>query len=136
MQQSCILNTTMRQTPVHKALLDMLSKNKTPLSAFDILAKLHAQKLEVNKTTVYRQLAILEKRGLVHSVRLSDRSVRYELTDTGNHHHHLVCIKCNDIKDIDFKNHLEHQEKRIQKNNRFKILRHSLEFFGLCGNCQ
>ncbi len=151
----------MRSTPVHKALLKILSKNKSPLSAFDILAKLHAQKLPANKTTVYRQLALLEKQGLAHTVRLSDRSIRYELTDKNNHHHHLVCVKCNDVKDINFKDHLVKQEKTIQKNKRslnlrqaskeeiaisslfsfskykkFKILRHSLEFFGLCFNCQ
>ncbi len=126
----------MRSTPVHKALLKILSQNKSPLSVFDILAKLHSQKLLANKTTVYRQLTVLEQKGLVHTVRLSDRSVRYELTDEGNHHHHLVCVKCNDVKDVDFKDHLDNQEKKIQKNNRFKILRHSLEFFGLCFNCQ
>lgn len=126
----------MRSTPVHKALLKILSKNQAPLSAFDILTKLHTQKLLVNKTTVYRQLALLEKQGLVHAVRLSDRSVRYELANKDDHHHHLVCIKCNDVKDVDFKDHLNYQEKTIQKNNKFKILRHSLEFFGLCVNCQ
>jgi Fe2+ or Zn2+ uptake regulation protein len=126
----------MRSTPVHKALLKILSQNKSPLSAFDILAKLHTQKLLVNKTTVYRQLAILEEEGLIHTVRLSDRSVRYELTNKDEHHHHLVCVKCNDVEDVDFKDHLTRQEKTIQKNNKFKILRHSLEFFGLCLNCQ
>jgi Fur family ferric uptake transcriptional regulator len=126
----------MRSTPVHKALLKILSKTQPPLSAFDILAKLHTQKLLANKTTVYRQLTLLEEQGLIHTVRLSDRSVRYELVNEKKHHHHLICIKCNDVKDINLKNHLAPQEKVVQKNNRFKILRHSLEFFGLCVNCQ
>ncbi len=125
-----------RSTPVRKALIKILSKNHQPLSAFDILARLHTQKLPVNKTTVYRQLTLLEQQGLVETVRLSDRSVRYELADETNHHHHLVCIKCNDVKDVNFKDHLISQEKNIQKNKKFKILRHSLEFFGLCVNCQ
>lgn len=125
-----------RNTPIRTALLKMLSKNHAPLSAFDIVDKLHTQKLPVNKTTVYRQLTILEEQGLVRTVRLSDRSIRYELTDESNHHHHLVCVKCDDVKDVNFKDHLNHQEKSIQKNSRFKILRHSLEFFGLCFNCQ
>ena len=126
----------MRNTPIHKSLLKILFKNKAPLSAFDILAKLRTQKPDVNKTTVYRQLAALEKQGFLRAVRLSDRSTRYELTEEGDHHHHLVCVKCNDVTDVEFKDHLERQEKNIQKNNRFKILRHSLEFFGLCFNCQ
>ena len=106
------------------------------MSAFDILAKLHTQKLLANKTTVYRQLALLEEQGLIHTVRLSDRSVRYELLNEKNHHHHLVCVKCNDVREITFKGHLDKQEKKIEKNKGFKILRHSLEFFGLCFNCQ
>ncbi|TSC84917.1 MAG: Fe2+/Zn2+ uptake regulation protein [Parcubacteria group bacterium Gr01-1014_13] len=126
----------MRSTPVRKALLKILSKDQAPLSAFDILAKLHAQKLLANKTTVYRQLDSLEKQGLIHTVRLSDRSVRYELAGKDDHHHHLVCVKCNDVKDVDFENHLSRQEKNIEKSKKFKILRHSMEFFGLCFNCQ
>jgi Fe2+ or Zn2+ uptake regulation protein len=130
------IKNNVRNTPIRKGLLKILSQNKAPLSAFDILAKLSNQKLDVNKTTVYRQLALLEKQDLIHAVRLSDRSVRYELTEQDNHHHHLVCVKCNNVKDIDFKDRLDQQEKIIQKNNKFKIFRHSLEFFGLCFNCQ
>ena len=125
-----------RNTPVRQALLKILSRNKSPLSAFDILAKLHQQKFTVNKTTVYRQLELLEKQALVETVRLSDRSLRYELANKANHHHHLVCLKCNDVQDVDFKDDLKNQEKIIQKNNKFKILRHSLEFFGLCVKCK
>ncbi len=126
----------MRSTPVHQALLKILAKNQAPLSAFEILAKLHAKKLLVNKTTVYRQLTLLEEQNLIHTVRLSDRSVRYELVNEKNHHHHLVCVKCNDVKEVSLKNHLDKQEKVIEKNKGFKITRHSLEFFGLCFNCQ
>ncbi len=109
----------MRQTPVHTTILKILSKNKLPLSAFDILAKLHTKKLPVNKTTVYRQLDLLEKEGLINAVRLSDRSVRYELAEEKYHYHHLVCVKCNDIADVDFKDDLIRKEKAIQKNNKF-----------------
>lgn len=124
-----------RLTKVRRALIAILLKNHAPLSAKDIIAKLHARALSANKTTVYRQLATLEGYGLVRVVRLGDRSLRYELTHD-NHHHHLVCLVCHKVEDISFEEDLARQEAIIKKNKKFTVIRHSLEFFGRCVICQ
>lgn len=125
-----------RITTVRRALIQILSKDHQPISVQEILQKLKERSIIANKTTVYRQLETLLKYNFVHEVRLSDRSVLYELANGKDHHHHLVCLGCGSIEDVSFRDDLERQEKNIIKSKKFKIIRHSLEFFGWCLKCQ
>jgi hypothetical protein len=60
---------------------------------------------------------------------------RYELLQEG-HHHHVICSKCRKVQDVVLKVDLDAEEHKIQKDTGFKIQSHSLEFFGLCTDCQ
>lgn len=125
-----------RITAVRRVILDILSGKKQPLSAKEILNQLKKKKLLVNKTTVYRQLSLLESYEIVRPIRFADRTVRYELSSPGDHHHHLVCTHCRQTEDINFPKDVDRQTKIIYKKNKFQVLQHSLEFFGICENCQ
>lgn len=125
-----------RITTVRKALIETLSTSSHPLSVQEILAVLKKKNINANKTTVYRQLELLQYHETVREVRFNDRSARYELAIGDDHHHHLVCIKCRKTEDVSFDEDLERHEKIIMQKNKFKVLQHSLEFFGLCAKCQ
>ena len=126
-----------RITIVRREIITLLTESTKPLSANEIIKLLSDRKLSVNKTTVYRQLDLLREYSMIHEIRLNDRTRRYEVPPANEeHHHHLVCLKCKKIEDISFKEDIERQEKTIQKRKSFKVLQHSLEFFGLCKNCQ
>lgn len=125
-----------RITAVRRALVDILTSYRHPISVQDVLTKLKNKKLSANKTTVYRQLTVLEQYNIVREIRFSDRMVRYELASADDHHHHLVCLRCSRVEDVAFNEDVERQEKKILKKYKFKVTRHSLEFFGLCGRCQ
>lgn len=124
------------QTIVHRTLLSIFANHNAPLSAADLLASLKKKKLVVNKTTVYRQLAAMQERGVIREVIFGDRTARYELNEQGSHHHHLVCLKCHTVSDVDFPDDLSRQERTIWKKKKFKVLHHSLEFFGWCNECK
>jgi len=125
-----------RITPIRSALINILSKNLEPLSPQEILKKINRLGLTANKTTIYRQLESLTRDRLVNEIHLNDRTSRYELAGTKNHHHHLVCLKCKKIEDVTIPNDLKNQEKTVWEKNKFKILQHYLEFFGYCKVCQ
>ena len=118
-----------RITPFRQTLVEILIKAKSPLSALEIQKKVTA-----NKTTIYRELQFLVKNKIAEEVWLGTTPLRYEITES--HHHHLVCVKCQKVSDIEFSTHLEDQERQILKRKKFKVLNHALEFFGLCNNCQ
>lgn len=125
----------LRLTTARRAFVMLLVASRTPLSVSEILAALHAEKSSVDKTTVYRELERMQKLGIVESVQLGGRKRYYELASRA-HHHHLVCVRCNQVEDVDMNEQvLLSQEQKARREKKFTVLRHSLEFFGLCGKC-
>lgn len=123
-----------RHTKIRAHILDTLEKNHKPLSSPDLQKLLVHARISANKTTVYRELAFLKKQSIVREVQFGDGMKRYELLpDT--HHHHLICLDCQTVEDMPLEKDLDAQEKAIAKNKNFKILTHSLEFYGICRNC-
>lgn len=108
-------------------VLDILKKSKKPVDAAVLV-----NKLGVNKTTVYRQIEKFVKEGLILEVEFGDGKKRYELGSL-DHHHHLICKKCKKIEDIALDEDIVLKE--VVKKTNFKVESHSLEFFGLCIDC-
>lgn len=123
-----------RQTKVRKTLSALFAKNNNPYSVAQILQYLSDNGLHPNKTTVYRELDYLLARESIREVKFGDRKIRFE-SSLQSHHHHLICIKCDSINDIKLLTELDFEEKIIEKENKFKVLSHSLEFFGICKKC-
>ncbi|MFA5886562.1 MAG: transcriptional repressor [Patescibacteria group bacterium] len=122
-----------RLTKVRQAVLKYLIKTKKPISALEIMSYLSQHGLNVNRTTVYRELSFLVKNQLAQEVRLIGQATRFELS--GEHRHHLICLKCRKIEMINLAENLIAQEKKIKKTKKFKITSHALEFYGLCKKC-
>ncbi|MFA7208780.1 MAG: transcriptional repressor [Parcubacteria group bacterium] len=124
-----------RLTKIRKAMIGILFADKCLLSASEIRARLSASGLAADRTTVYRELGFLLGKNIIKEIRIADRKTYYEIVSP-EHHHHLVCTKCNRVQEIAMGNHLKRQEDRIYRNEKFKVLAHSLEFYGLCRNCR
>ncbi|HZX49823.1 MAG TPA: Fur family transcriptional regulator [Candidatus Paceibacterota bacterium] len=122
-----------RITAVRREMVKMLVNAKAPLAASDILKVLQKEKLKANKTTVYRELEFLVEQNIAQEVEFGDKKKRYEISD--KHHHHVVCVECKNVEDVDLQADLDGVEKKIAKQKGYKIINHSLEFFGLCAKC-
>jgi Fe2+ or Zn2+ uptake regulation protein len=106
-----------------------------PLTVGEVHASLGKAGVSVNRTTVYREVDFLKGAGLLREIRLGDGQGRYEFL-TESHHHHLVCISCKSIQCVELRQCLDLEEKRIGRESNFRVMEHSLEFFGLCADCQ
>jgi len=124
-----------RLTKIRKFMLDFLLNSKTPLCAREIQEKFFKLNMRINKTTIYRDLDLLKKEGIVREVQLRDNVMRYEITPE-NHHHHLICLNCKKIDEVILEGDLEKEEKIILKTKKFNVLYHSLEFYGVCSECK
>lgn len=124
-----------RLTNIRKKIIEMLAGTNVPLSIQDFIEKLERQGLTANKTTIYREIGFLMKNEIVTEIDFGDRRKRYESAHV-EHHHHLVCLKCSRVQDITLNNDLKKEEQRLSKQNNFKIIKHSLEFFGFCEKCK
>ena len=128
-------STGYRITKVRRHIISILNSNKKPLSAKELLNLLLKKDLSPNKTTIYRELEFFKKQGLIREIEFGDRKKRYEL-ETDRHHHHIVCVNCGRVEDFDFDVDLATHEMQIAKQTGFEIKEHSIEFFGLCKQCQ
>jgi len=128
------MNKKFRVTPARRALFEIFSSTAEPLTVAKVISALGDKGIQVNKTTVYRELDFLLHQGIVSEVVIDSGKKFYEATEA-KHHHHLICNRCGTIKDVVLENDLGNEEKRIEIINNFRIQKHSLEFFGLCANC-
>jgi Fur family transcriptional regulator, ferric uptake regulator len=124
-----------RITGPRQAILEILRSHPHPLAIKDIFAEL--PKGDCDLATVYRSMHLLEGMKMVKRFDLGDGVARFELLAEGDdgHHHHLVCVRCSTVIEINecFTRELE---EKIATQNGFKAITHRLEFFGICPECQ
>ncbi len=124
-----------RITKVRRTVLDILYSTTKPISVQNLLKNLLLKDISANKTTIYREIEFLKYNNLIKEVDFGDRVKRYEVFDI-SHHHHIMCLTCGHIEDIDFDVDLTTHESDISQKTGFKIADHSIEFFGYCKTCQ
>lgn len=125
-----------RLTPARKKIAEIFSEEK-PLTAAKLLEMLSKKGVKVNKTTVYRELGFLLKEDLIREVSLGSDKKFYE-SNLLEHHHHLVCKNCKtalEVENEELEGNIEKLIRKMKKQKGFSIKEHSLEFFGLCANC-
>ena len=123
-----------RLTKARLAIIEFLTDANRPSTAATILSTLKCKGFLTDRATVYRELNFLIANNIVSQVQFTGKVTHYEIES--DHHHHLVCIKCNSIKEIVLGKHLGHHERQIFQKEKFKVVSHALEFYGLCQNCQ
>ncbi|MEN8904995.1 MAG: Fur family transcriptional regulator [Clostridiales bacterium] len=121
-------------TKPREAILKILisSKNKM-LSADGILKETQIICANINITTIYRNLEILENIGVIHKVVSSKGISLFKLLCNEFHHHHLICNYCGKVESIDFCP-IEYY-KKISADKDFYLTDHKLELYGFCKNC-
>lgn len=135
-QHSCVDEieaVSLKVTPVRVAALKLFESAEKPLDAQFLIDHLH-KKLAVDRVTVFRLLNTFVANRLLRKVEFGEGKARYELAGK-NDHHHLICESCGTIVDV-ADTVIPDMEKELQKKYHFLIKSHSLEFFGLCKNCQ
>lgn len=121
-------------TQPRSEILKLFEKNKDKhLSPDDVFFKLKSQGSSTGIATVYRVLGQFESVGIINRLKLENDQVMYELNQ-GDHHHHIVCIKCNSIQEF-YNEEIEELQKRIVESIGAEIVDHSLNIYVTCKNC-
>jgi len=120
---------TAARVGILKALMQAEDK---PLSDKDLKKWLRKNRIRVDRTTVWRQLKYLISKNYISRFQLESGKVYYELA--GEHHHHLICIRCKKIANIQLDS-VEKDLAVVDKDKNFRVLGHTLELYGLCRAC-
>lgn len=122
-----------RLTPQRLMILSAIENSDDHISAEEIYAQVTAKYPHVNISTVYRTLELLKKLGLVTETDLGGGRVRYHPAEKG-HHHHLVCIECGTVIDLD-ESLLSSLKSMLLHEYKFSADLKHLAIFGRCANC-
>ena len=120
--------------PRIKVLQILESASDHHLSAEDVYKRLLDMGDDVGLATVYRVLTQFETAGLIHRHNFEGGHSVFELSQ-GEHHDHLVCIKCGLVEEF-VDEVIESRQKIIAEESGFKMTDHALTIYGLCGPCQ
>jgi len=123
-------------TGQRQGILELLRNESRPMTNKEIHEGL--PKGGCDLATIYRSMHLLQEMGMVKRLDFGDGSARFELMpeegDIG-HHHHLICLDCSDIVELEGCL-VQELEKRIASAKGFVSVTHNLEFFGICPSCQ
>ena len=125
---------SLKATPIRLAVLKFLEFTDQPVDTQSIINYLKKERINADPATIFRMMNDFVEKGITKEVQLVKGKVHYELISKGDHHH-LICEKCGRIEAVE-DNFVPLMEKELAKKHEFLIKRHSLEFFGLCRNCQ
>src|SRR3954449_3061894 len=93
-----------RYTTGRRALVTILDEATRPLT----IAELLDLDPSLAQSSAYRNLAVLERGGVVHRLVTTDEFARFELAeDLTEHHHHLICSNCGSMADFTIPPELE-----------------------------
>ena len=116
-------------------ILEVLESAKNRhMSAEDVYQALTNAGEEVGIATVYRVLTQFEQAGLVIRHNFEGDHAVFEL-DRGEHHDHLVCVKCNRVEEF-VDELIEARQQDIAKKYQFEITDHVMNIYGICKNCR
>lgn len=126
-----------RYTRGRRAVVSTLAASEGPKSASELHAEIGAV---VPLSSLYRSLTILEEAGVVMPHYGAKSLTRYELAEwLAGHHHHLLCVECGAVEDIEIPKRQEAQVRRlvedISATTSFTPINHALEIEGRCSTC-
>lgn len=114
-------------------ILQILEQTREHLSAEDVYKALLELGEDVGLATVYRVLTQFEAAGLVSRHNFESGHSVFELSE-GEHHDHLVCVKCGKVEEF-VDPIIEQRQQLIAEKANFKMTAHSLTIYGLCLDC-
>ena len=130
-EKNMLKENGLKLTRQRREILEAL-KDSPPLGAEEIFHLVN-KRCSVNLSTVYRNLGILMKMGMIRKTNSLGQADQYELV---RHHceHALECLKCG-RKVVFSECFFDQMVKEIESKTQFVVKKHNLELFGTCPNC-
>ena len=121
----------LRMTPQRQLILEAVESIDGHISVEAVHARVAARFPQVNVSTVYRTLELLEELGLIRHTHFDDGVAQYHRSELGLHQH-LVCRVCGWEQDLEL-SVLEPLGEEIRRRHGFEV---DLAHFALVGRCR
>ena len=122
-----------KMTNQRRVILEVFEAMDGHASLEELLINVQQKMTGVGMATIYRTMKLFTDAGIARERRFDDGLTRYEMHHEGEHHDHLICIKCSRI--IEFEDEIiEQRQEVVAAAHGIKILSHKLELYGVCLN--
>lgn len=134
-EEKLLLNSY-KITDQRRAILEIMFENRGEhLSAEEVFYMAKEKLPNIGIATVYRTLERLAKMHILDKNMFAGDRYQYELIDdSGQKHHHLICLECGEITEVekDLLNNLE----QLLNDKGYKIVDHDLKLYVYCPKCR
>jgi Fe2+ or Zn2+ uptake regulation protein len=121
-----------RETLQRRVVFETIKGTRSHPTADWIFERARAKMPKISLGTVYRNLSILKREGLIKELHAADRRARYE--ELQEPHTHFICVSCNEIRDV------EEQPEMIWQTCKelvgCEVVEQRMELYGYCAACQ
>jgi Fur family ferric uptake transcriptional regulator len=119
-----------RATRQRDAIKSIIQASRRPLSPREVLEGARTAVRALGLATVYRNLKLLVAEGMVQVITLPGESPRYEMKESG-HHHHFQCTTCRRVYDVPG---CPGNLRRLAPRG-FIVEHHDVTLYGRCSDC-
>ena len=120
-----------RITPARLGVITAVLTQSGHFSVDDILRTAH----NVGRATVFRTIRLLSDLDILCRVLLEDGSLHYRVSRRDDHHHHLVCVSCDNVRELE-DCAVGDLAQELAAATDYHIDGHWLEFYGRCASCR
>ena len=124
----------LRATSQRALILEIIRRGQGHLDADEVYRQAREKQPRLSMSTVYRNLQMFKKLGLVEEIHLDETHHHYEVKPSVEHHH-LVCLGCGKV--IEFRYPLtRHVQRNVAEAKDFHIIETEVRMTGYCPQCQ
>ena len=123
-----------RLTRQRVIVAEALASAKRAQSAQELYERIKASHPTLGRATVYRALEAEVQDGMASRFERDGHVSAYIACDA-EHHHHLVCTRCQRVLDLD-ETVVAPLLMSVGRRHEFKVDHAALDFYGLCRRCR
>jgi len=124
----------LRMTPQRRIIVEELRKRHSHPTADELYEAVRRRLPHISLGTVYRNLEILSKTGIIRKIELGGSQRRFD-GDPGIHQH-IRCTECGRIDDLPAGAALTSCDLELIEKTGYEAVERRVEFIGVCPECR